>query len=215
MKYFFLFINFMFFFNSLSAHTHKVSSIFLIKDADVWNVQVTASFAAYQYEMLKEMPEEEIKKLKPEEVQQWISEHLKKNLFLNINGKEVSLGGSFVQLGHEIKTKFLLAENITGEINDLIVKNTSFLSTGSSHKSLFKVVVDKKASKRFQMNANNQHTVKLNRLDVYGEEIVILDDSFIEKLKNAALPIALGCIGLFSIVFLTLKLKKHSKITSA
>lgn len=212
MKFFFLFANLFFFFNSLSAHTHKVSSVFLIKDADVWNVQVTASFGAYQYEMLKEMSEEEIKKLKPEEVQKWISEHLQKNLFFNINGEKINLGSSYVQLGHEIKTKFLLTDNIISEVKDLIVTNTSFLSSGSSHKSLFKVVVDKKASKRFQMTKKNQHTVKLNRFDVYGEEAVIPDDSLIGMLKNAVLPIFLGFIGLFIVVFLTLKIKKRSAI---
>jgi len=207
MKRLFLFIGFIFLFSSLSAHTHKVSSMFLIKEGDVWNVQLSASFTAYQYEMLKEMTKEEIKELSPEDIQKWIGNHIENNLSLYINDEKINFGQSYIQLGHEIKSKILL-ENAPAKIDAIVVENTCFLNSGSSHKSFFKVVLDKNVSERFKMVSANQHRIEL---DVYDNKAVPAGYVF-KKIKKAALPITLGLTGIILAVSLLFKLKQR-KIT--
>ena len=210
MKNLFIFFSFLFACNNMLAHTHKVSSVFLIKEADVWNVQVSASFTAYQYEMLKEMSKEEIKELSPEDVQHWISNHLKNNLSFIINDKKVNLGESYIQLGHEIKAKILL-ENGPDKIDEIIAKNTSFLNSGSSHKSYFKVVLDKKVSDRFIMGSNNQHELNL---DVYGGKVVPAGYVF-NKIKKVAFPVSIGLIFIILLTYITYRINKQRKLTLA
>ena len=178
------------------AHTHKISSLFLIKEGDVWNAQVTASFSAYQYEMLNEMSEEKIKELTAEEVQSWISEHFKKNLIFQVNNEVINFGGSFVQLGHEIKVKLLL-ENMPNDVEELLVKNTSFLNSNSFHKSLFKVVIDKKPSKRFYLTTENKYTLLLD----VNDDKVTLSVNIIKTLKENLFPILIFLGSILLVIF--------------
>lgn len=143
------------------AHGSKSSSFFLAESLPgVWNIQVGASSAAFQYEYIALNDKKSLDNLDPEDFKQWIIDHLKNTIIIKVNGEIISLGNGFVKLGHQTSAK-ILAENMPNTVESISVQNLGFSKGLKNHKSHFKVIRSGDYSEKFILNTDNKYSINL------------------------------------------------------
>ena len=163
-------IGVLFFTMVAKAHQSDVSTTMLVEsENNTWVVQISASLTAFQHEIKTRFSETPYKT--PEEFQQMVLEHLKNNLRINFNGKDISFGEGIVKLGHETKVVFEVF-GIPSDIQTVLVKNAAFQDIHRNQNAL--VLLKEGFNKEhFVLNDANNHTLKLY---VDGNTFKILDN---------------------------------------
>lgn len=143
---------------TVKAHQADVSTTMLVeRENNTWVLQISASLTAFQQEIQTHFFETPYKT--PEEFQQMVLEHLKNNLFINFNGKNISFGNGVVLLGHETKVVFEVF-GIPSDVQTVEIKNAAFQDINKNKSSL--VLLKKGFNKEhFILNNANNHTLQL------------------------------------------------------
>ncbi len=147
-----------FLFVSLTSQAHQpdISTTMLVEQGDQWLLQVRASLTAFQYEVRTHFEEYKT----PEEFEQMAVEHLKKNISIRIDGKEVQiLDNAHVQLGHETSVVLELS-GVPQSFSEISVKNSSFKDINRNQSALI-VLKNGFEKKQFILNEANGHEVDL------------------------------------------------------
>lgn len=147
--------------HTVEAHQPELSSTMLIEQADgQWLLQVRSALTAFQYEIKTNYPNRIYKT--PEEFQNLVLEHLKKNISVYFNGNEANsivIKNGYVKLGHETNVLFEIT-GIPSDIKSLSAKNSTF-SEISRNKSALIIAKDGFQKEQFVLDNENQHTVEL------------------------------------------------------
>lgn len=138
------------------AHQPDISTTMLVEQGGQWLLQARASLTAFQYEVRTHFEEYKT----PEEFEQMAVEHLKKNISIRIDGKEVQiLENAHVQLGHETSVVFELS-GVPQNFSEISVKNSSFKDINRSQSALI-VLKNGFEKKQFILNEANGHLADL------------------------------------------------------
>lgn len=185
------------------AHNPDASTTMLVeKENNVWVLQISASLTAFQQEIRTNFSETPYKT--PEEFQQMVLEHVKKNLLIRFNGEEaVRLSDGVVKLGHETKVVFEVF-GVPSTIYSAEIKNTAFDDIYRSQSALV-FLKDGFNKNHFILDDTNDHSLSLK---VKGNE-------FVKVVENTASPISskvvFVLIGLFGLGFLAQFIYKRQK----
>lgn len=152
-------LSFFLFSNLINAHQVDLSTVVLVeKENNTWILQVRAPLTAFQQEIKIHYAKTPYKS--PEEFKEMVLAHLRKNISLVFNGNQsLLLKKGFVKLGHETNVVFEV-DTIPEEINDLVVKNTSFQSIYKS-KSALVILKEGFSKKKFVINSDNNYSLEL------------------------------------------------------
>jgi len=143
------------------GHGSKSSSLFLAESfPGVWNIQVGASSAAFQYEYIALNNKQSLVQMDPEDFKNWVVKHLKKTIILKVNNKVMAWGNAVVKLGHQTSVK-ILVENMPADVENILVINKAFINGVKNHKSNLKIVREGKYSDKFILESSNQYSVDL------------------------------------------------------
>jgi hypothetical protein len=148
-------------YSSLSAHGSKVSSFFLAESTPgVWNIQINASMAAFQYEYLAFNDKESLENIAPDDFKNWIITHLKQEIDIIVNGKKITFGEGYVKPAHETLVKILL-NDMPEDIKSISVTNKSLINGIPNHKSYFKIIREENYSEMFPLSFKNNYSTRL------------------------------------------------------
>lgn len=146
---------------SVLAHQPELSTTMLVEQTKgKWLLQVRSALTAFQYEVETNYSKGAYRS--PEEFQELVLEHLKKNIQLSFNEDSkyaIALEGGFVKLGHETNVIFELV-GVPQEIKSLSITNNTFDGISRSQ-SAFIIAKNSFKRKQFILKEDNQHTVKL------------------------------------------------------
>lgn len=144
---------------TLSAHSPKYSSTILKEQKNnEWILVVQAPLNALQYEIIAHYGESAYST--PEEFQELVINHLTENISIKINGTDaIVLQNGRVKLGHESSVTFQMVD-MPGEINSLLVKNSSFQNIHKNENALV-ILKDGFAKNMFTLKNDNQYTAGL------------------------------------------------------
>lgn len=156
------------------AHSPNASATMLVeKENNTWVLQISASLTAFQQEIKTHFAETPYKT--PEEFQQMVLEHVKKNLEISFNDdRQITFGQGVVKLGHETKVVFEVF-GIPSEIQTATVKNTAFADIYKSRSSLL-LFKEGFTKQQFVLNDANAHTLHLK----------VSGDTFVQTTQNTA-----------------------------
>ncbi|GHC51165.1 DUF6702 family protein [Ulvibacter litoralis] len=157
---------------SAKAHQPDVSTTMLVeKENNTWVLQISASLSAFQQEIKTHFSETPYKT--PEEFQQMVLEHFKKNIFIQFNENQMAtLSDGYVRLGHETKVVFEVF-NVPSEQTSVEIKNSAFKDIHRNQSALV-LLKDGFNKEHFILNNANEHTVTL----------AITTDRFIETAET-------------------------------
>lgn len=137
-----------------NAHQPDISSLTLIEqESGIWTVQINASMTAFQYEVRSAFGEDSY--ASPEEFNQLVLEHFRKNIMLRINGEDVTLNKGFVKLGHATAAVFELGD-VPVEIEHVWIKNEGFKNIHDSQ-SIFSIVKHGLNKKTLALSEDNNY----------------------------------------------------------
>lgn len=186
------------------AHNPEVSTTMLVeKENNVWVLQLSASLTAFQQEIKTHYVENPYKT--PEEFQQMVLEHLKKNLHITFNeGEAVTFSKGIVKLGHETKVVFEVF-GTPSNIKSAIITNTVFEDI---HRSQGALVILKEGyqKKQFILNDSNNYTIALQADNNQFMQVV--------EQKASVLPsiVIVSLIGIIGLGFLIINILKRKKM---
>ncbi len=145
------------------AHSTETSSIVLAeKENNVWVLQLSASLTAFQQEInthFSETPYET-----PEQFQEMVLQHIKKNLLMHFNGDiQIVLKKGVVHLGHETKVIFEVT-GIPEDLRTVEVTNTTFSDIHKS-KSLMVLLKEGIKNNKFILDESNSYSTSLTIAD--------------------------------------------------
>jgi hypothetical protein len=187
---------------SAKAHQADVSTTMLVeKEDNSWVLQISASLTAFQHEIQTHFFDTPYQS--PQEFQSMVLEHVKNNLRIRFNEKDIFFGKGIVQLGHETKVVFEVF-GIPNDIKTVQIKNTAFQDIHKNQSALILLKEDFN-KEHFVLNGANNHTLELY---TEGNTFKILEtERSNSKLFN------LGCIlgGIFMVVSTTILFSKMFK----
>jgi len=159
MKKIILVFIFVFFSIFTKAHQSNISTTMLVeKENNVWILQVRASLTAFQQEIKTHFAETPYKT--PEEFKEMVLIHLRNNLKIILNDKNMILKKGYVKLGHETNVVFELVD-IPNKIENLKITNTAFQDIYKSESALV-ILKEGFTKERFMLNVKNKHSMLLN-----------------------------------------------------
>lgn len=160
---------------NVQAHSSRVSSFVLAESSpNVWNLQITASLSAFQYEFMEAEPNLDLKTIEANKFRQWIIEHLKHEIKLYANGSLMTLGKSAIKLGHQTSIK-IMVKGMPNNLESLRVINKSLKNASFQHKNIFKIVKNGEYSKKFNLTTDNNYTIKLFSVGETFEDILVIN----------------------------------------
>lgn len=156
----------------VNAHQPDVSTTMLVeKENNTWILQISASLTAFQQEVKTYFEEYNT----PEEFQEMVLEHIKKNLEITFNDNQsITLSHGIVKLGHESKVVFEVF-GVPSEIKSVFVKNSTFKNVYNNQSALV-ILKNGFDKEHFVLNNKNSHSLHLK-----AEQ-----NRFILKTKNEA-----------------------------
>lgn len=167
------------------AHSPSTSTTMLVEKEDgSWVLQISASLTAFQQEIQTHFADTPYKT--PEEFQQMVLEHIKKNLEIHFNNnEEITLGQGIVKLGHETKVVFEVF-GIPSDVQSVRVKNTAFEDINKSQSAL---LLFKKGFSKEQFLLDNANNYTLT-LQTNGDTFVEASQSRADISENVLFVIA-------------------------
>ena len=185
------------------AHNPEISTTMLVeKENNVWVLQLSASLTAFQQEIKTHYAETPYKT--PEEFQQMVLEHVKKNLHITFNeGEAVTFSKGIVKLGHETKVVFEVFGTPL-DIKSASITNTVFEDI---HRSQGALVIFKEGfeKKQFILNDSNDFTIALQ---ADNNQFTQVSEQKASVLSSIVLFSLIGIIGLGFLVIAIVKRKK-------
>ncbi len=186
------------------AHNPEISTTMLVeKENNVWVLQLSASLTAFQQEIKTHYAETPYKT--PEEFQQMVLEHVKKNLHITFNeGEDMTFSKGIVKLGHETKVVFEVF-GTPSAIKSAIITNTVFENI---HRSQGALVILKEGyqKNKFFLNDSNDYTIVLqannNQFTQVSEQ----------KASMLSSVVIVSLISFFGLGFLILNILKRKKM---
>lgn len=166
-----LFIGLVFITLTAKAHQADVSTTMLVeRENNTWVLQISSSLTAFQQEIQTNFSETPYRT--PEEFQQMVLEHIKNNVHIRFNGKDITFGKGVVKLGHETKVVFEVF-GIPSEIKSAHIENTAFKDISRSQSAIF-LLKEGFIKKQFVLNEANNHKLILY---VEGNTFKIFDST--------------------------------------
>ncbi|UZR98956.1 DUF6702 family protein [Chondrinema litorale] len=145
------------------AHQPNISSFILIeKDPELWMLQLNASITAFEYEVKNEYGKDSYNST--EEFNQLLLKHLKEQITIKINDKNVPLKNGRVQLGHSTTIVFDLAKANDGITEEIFVKNNSFQNIYNSQ-TIFSIIKEEFDRTRSVLNKKNDFQISVSLID--------------------------------------------------
>lgn len=185
------------------AHQPDISTTMLVEQGDQWLLQVRASLSAFQHEVRTHFEEYKT----PEAFEQMVVEHLKNNLSIRIDGKEVSiLENAHVQLGHETSVVFELS-GVPQNFSEISVKNSSFKDINHNQSALI-VLKNGFEKKQFILNEANGH---LADLEVEGNSFKARSEAGVSRSGVFSYAAPVGLVALLSLFFLGVGEERRAK----
>ena len=123
-----------------------------------WVLQIHSALTAFEHEVHTNYGKDSYKT--PNEFNTLVIEHLKKNIFVKMNGKHsVILENVYVKLGHETKAVFEVV-GVPKKVAIVLFTNSSFNDVYNNQNTL--IILKKGFEKqRFLLNNKNNYTVEL------------------------------------------------------
>lgn len=187
------------------AHQPDISTTMLVQQKDnSWKLQVSASLTAFQQEINTHFSETPY--TTPEEFQEMVIEHIKKNMHLHFDGnEEVALEKGIVKLGHETKVVFKVL-NVPSSFHYATVENTTFNDVFKSQSALF-FLKEGFNKKQFILNEANDYTLELR---VVGNEFVATNVQEASLIPSTMIIILIASI-LSGLLFFSISVKRTIK----
>ncbi|WP_416866800.1 MAG: hypothetical protein ACMVP2_03905 [Imperialibacter sp.] len=150
------------FVTSAIAHQPDISSFTLIeKEPGQWMLQLNASMTAFQYEVRNAYGLDSY--ASAEEFNQLLLTHLKGQIDIRVNDREVTLENGMVMLGHATTVAFELS-GVPGNVEEVFVKNKGFQNIYHSQ-GLFSIVKEGLARSRFVLSEANDYQLNVTLKD--------------------------------------------------
>ncbi|MEQ8416645.1 MAG: hypothetical protein RIB71_19340 [Imperialibacter sp.] len=186
---------------SAIAHQPDISSFTLIeKETGQWMLQLNTSMTAFQYEVRKAYCKDSY--ASAEEFNQLLLTHLKEQIDIRINDKEVTLENGMVMLGHATTVAFELY-GVPDTVEEVFVANKGFQSIHRSQ-VIFSVVKEGLARSRFVLNTANDYQLNVS---LKGNQLMIAEASSPRVYWMAPATVAIA-FALFGFLFYGINFRK-------
>lgn len=196
---------------SAKAHQADISSFTLVEEQPGhWMLQLNASMTAFQYEVRNAYGIDSY--ASPEEFNQLLLTHLKSNISIEVNGKNIMLENGLVQLGHATTVAFELT-GVPKTLETVFVKNKGFENINRSQ-AIFTIVKEGVDKSSFLLSEANEYQLKVSVVD---NQVLLADTSWIENWPALLAVAVLSTLG--GLVFYKVSSKKttlsHKSLISA
>ena len=154
------------FFNAFAvwAHTPQISSIALVQNKDnKWNLVISASLSAFQYEAMNSHPGQKIDSITADAFQTMIVQHLREQISIVANNQEAWLEKGKVILGHQTDINFDVA-GMPDHLRSLQLQQLGFGSL-RDHYCVLKVITKDISSNNFILQKSNDFSSSLHLRD--------------------------------------------------
>lgn len=189
---------------STQAHQPEISSLTLIKQgSNQWTLQLSAPLTAFQYEVKNAFGNDSYTSV--EEFNQMLLKHLKRNIFIESNRKEIALSNGMVKLGHATNVAFELLD-MPEDLNHVFVKNKAFENIHHSQ-VIFSLYNDNLDSNRFVLTQTNDYQMFVS---IEGNQVVMSDLSSNETDWILQIVIAIGIALLVVVIYNTNRRSNYS-----
>ncbi|MEQ9100082.1 MAG: hypothetical protein RIF36_15655 [Imperialibacter sp.] len=186
---------------SAIAHQPDISSFTLIeKETGQWMLQLNASMTAFQYEVRNAYGEDSY--ASAEEFNQLLLTHLKEQIDIRINDKEVAFENGMVMLGHATTVAFELY-GVPDTVEEVFVANKGFQSIHRSQ-VIFSIVKEGLARSRFVLNEANDYQLNAS---LKGNQLMIAEASSPRVYWMAPATVAIA-FALFGFLFYGINFRK-------
>ncbi len=159
------------------AHTPQISSIALVQNKDnKWNLVISASLSAFQYEAMNIHPGQKIDSITADAFQTMIVRHLRGQISIVANNQQAWLERGKVILGHQTDVNF----DVAGMPHNLRSLQLQQLGFGSlrDHYCVLKVITKDISSNNFILQKSNDFSTSLH----------LRDGQFVETLARSKSP---------------------------
>lgn len=192
---------------SISAHNPDISSTALIEQgSDKWLLQIRSSLTAFEYEIEKHFGKSSYKT--PEEFQSLVIDFVRDNVSIQLNdGESIILKNGLVKLGHETSVTFQLEKPLK-DIETIKIYNGCF-SNIARNRSLVFVLKEGIEKKQFEINEENNHSLKLA---FKNGRVVPIKISPETQNHASFLGIALSILGISLLGFIIFKRKQTKSV---
>lgn len=154
------------FFNSLVlwAHTPQISSIALVQNKNnKWNLVISASLSAFQYEAISSHPSQKIDGITADAFQTMIVRHLREQIRIVANNQQAWLERGKVILGHQTDVNFDVA-GMPDQLHTLHIQQLGFSSL-RDHYCVLKVITKDISSNNFILQKSTDFSTSLHLRD--------------------------------------------------
>ena len=149
---------------ALRAHTPQISSIALVQNKEnKWNLVISASLSAFQYEMMNTYPDQKLDGIPADQFQAMIVRHLKKKIKISANKKVALLQNGKVILGHQTDINFDVL-GMPEQLSSLHLQQLGF-GTLRDHYCILKLITKGKNSENFILQHGNNFAIALGIKD--------------------------------------------------
>lgn len=144
--------------HSANAHQPDISSFTLVEQqVGHWMLQMNASMTAFQYEVRNAYGDDSY--ATPDEFNQLLLKHMKEQVQLKVNGKELTLKNGLVKLGHATTVAFEIPD-FPDEVEEVFVKNTGFENINNSY-VVFSIVKNEIDKSSFILSEVNDYKINV------------------------------------------------------
>ena len=151
----------MFFTQTVQAHSPDLSSVMIYEQNGRTFITIKGSLTAFEGEIDYLFKKNAYKT--PEEFQELVIKHFKKNCIVIINNDIIKLENPHVILGHET-TVFAELQKMPKKINSIFIKNTLFKDMPNNVCELI-LTLQGLPQKQYILNIENNHQVNLHLVD--------------------------------------------------
>ncbi|MDA7501976.1 hypothetical protein N8482_01755 [Chitinophagales bacterium] len=141
------------------AHNPDVSSTLLVEQTEgKWLLQIRAALTAFEFQVEEHYGENSY--TSPEEFEQLVIDHVRKNISILFNQSDpIELQHGLVKLGHETSVTFEV-KGVPTSFELLTLKNSSFSDITRNQGTLI-ILKEGFEKSKFTLNNTNDHTVNL------------------------------------------------------